>query len=231
MPRTMTRHALRRYAVASAVVAATLVLAACGGGDDADAVADDAFAPVTAAVGSTPEPASPAPSSPAPSSPVQPSPVQASPAPASPAPGASAAASPAPASPSPSGAGDAAVAPGTGTTVTPAPVPALVDTQAELEVEDQRGDGRSVRIEQARTSRGSGHVAVFTGTTLLGSAAVTSGSQPVSIPLSTAVVGSGELVAVLYGDDGDGTFDPTGDPLILDEDGEREDEDFDYRVS
>ncbi|NHC46410.1 hypothetical protein G9H72_14230 [Motilibacter sp. K478] len=48
----------------------------------------------------------------------------------------------------------------------------MVDTQAELEVEDQRGDGRSVRIDEVRTSRGNGHVAVFSGTTLLGSAQV-----------------------------------------------------------
>lgn len=106
----------------------------------------------------------------------------------------------------------------------------VVDPRAEIEVEDQRGDGRSVAVRTARLSIGGGHVAVFDrNRTLLGSAQVPASGGPTTVALSTAV-GSGELIAVLYGDDGDGRFDPNTDPRVLDEENESETEDFDYRV-
>ena len=107
----------------------------------------------------------------------------------------------------------------------------VTDAGAELEVEDQSGDGRGVQVESVRLSNGAGHVAVQTRDgQVLGSAPVTQGSQPVTISLDPPVTGSGELLAVLYADDGDGAFDPARDALVLDDDGEREAEDFDYRV-
>jgi hypothetical protein len=108
----------------------------------------------------------------------------------------------------------------------------VVDALAELEVEDQRGDGTGVRVSFARLSSGAGHVAITTRDgQLLGSAPVTQGAQPVTIPLSPRVTASGELLAVLHGDDGDGRFDATTDPVVVDDDGEREAEDFDYVLS
>jgi hypothetical protein len=107
----------------------------------------------------------------------------------------------------------------------------VVDTEAELEVEDQSGDGTGVRVESVRLSSGSGHVVVQTRDgQVIGSAPVTSGSQPVTIPLDPRVTGSGELLAVLHADDGDGAFDATRDAVVVDDDGERESEDFDYRL-
>lgn len=113
-----------------------------------------------------------------------------------------------------------------------APSGTVLDAAAELEVEDQRGDGTGARVEFARLSGGSGHVAVLTRDgRVLGSSPVTAGSQPVTIALEPRVTRSGELVAVLYADDGDGAFDPARDALVVDEDGEREAEDFDYVLS
>lgn len=125
----------------------------------------------------------------------------------------------------------AAPSPGTSTGTPSALGATVMDAGAELEVEDQSGDGTGVRVEQVRLSNGSGHLAVQTRDgQVLGSAPVTSGSQPVTIALAPPVTGSGELLAVLHLDDGDGAFDPTADPVVVDEDGERESEDFDYRV-
>ena len=133
---------------------------------------------------------------------------------------ASSPASPAPAQ-TPAAAGSAVSAPGT-----------VLDAAAELEVEDQRGDGTNVRVEFARLSSGNGHVAILTRDgQLLGSAPVTAGSQPVTIALEPRVTRSGELHAVLYADDGDGSFDPARDAVVVDGEGEREAEDFDYVLS
>jgi hypothetical protein len=137
---------------------------------------------------------------------------------------ASAAPSGAPTTPAPAGSpsGAASAAPSAAT---------VVDDGAELEVEDQSGDGSGVRVESVRLSSGSGHVAVQTRDgQLLGSAPVTRGSQPVTIALDPPVTGSGELVAVLHADDGDGRFDPARDAVVVDDDGESEVEDFDYRL-
>ena len=41
---------------------------------------------------------------------------------------------------------------------------------------------------------------------------------------------SGELVALLYADDGDGRFDPTTDAGVVDDDGDAVDDDFEFTV-
>jgi hypothetical protein len=110
-----------------------------------------------------------------------------------------------------------------------------VDTDADVEVEDQQGDGRSVRIERAVVGRGSGHVAIFaTDGTLLGSAEVTRTVSPVTVRLDTPITASGEFVAVLFADDGDGVLDLAVDEPVndggddADDRLELEDEDFTY---
>jgi hypothetical protein len=107
----------------------------------------------------------------------------------------------------------------------------LTDARAELDADGQNGDGRQVRIEKAALSTGSGHVAVFTRNgQLLGSAPVASGVRPVVMTLTVPAATTGELQAVLYGDDGDGAFDAAVDPRVVDEDGKPEEDDFDYRL-
>ena len=66
---------------------------------------------------------------------------------------------------------------------------------------------------------------------MLGSALVRAGTtRPVTIDLTTPVQVSGELVALLYADDGDGRFDPTTDAGVVDDDGDAVDDDFEFTV-
>ncbi|HVL84314.1 MAG TPA: hypothetical protein VM367_08550 [Pseudonocardia sp.] len=116
----------------------------------------------------------------------------------------------------------------------PAPVG---DPGAEVDADDQTGDGASAVIREARVSAGPGWVAVLTDDdgVLLGSAPVEPGvSGPVTVPLTEPPpAGDDELTAALYLDDGDGVFDPATDPRVLDDDGDGddvEDDDFDYRT-
>jgi hypothetical protein len=95
------------------------------------------------------------------------------------------------------------------------------DAGAELEVEDQRGDGRTVAVQEAKTTSGTGFVAVYRGDQLLGSVPV--GSGALTVQLDTPVPATGELEAVLFADDGDGQLDAAKDSRL-------EDEDFDYTL-
>ena len=95
------------------------------------------------------------------------------------------------------------------------------DTGAELSVEDQSGDGRTVSVEQATTTIGTGFVAVYRGDQLLGSLPV--GTGPLTVRLDTPVTSTGELQVVLFGDDGDGAFDGAVDPRL-------DEENLDYTV-
>jgi hypothetical protein len=105
--------------------------------------------------------------------------------------------------------------------------PAVADEAAELEVEDQRGDGRSVRVAGVRLSSRTGIVGIYdAGLDLLGWAVVGSGAGPVSVALDRRLGSSQELVAVLYRDAGDGRLDAS-DPVVTEE-GEQVSEDFDY---
>jgi hypothetical protein len=109
--------------------------------------------------------------------------------------------------------------------------PETVDAAADVEIEDQSGAGTEVLVDRVRLSSGAGHVAIFTATgQLLGSAAVSDGATSVTVPLDPPVAGSGELIGVLYGG-GDSSFELGVTPRIVDEDGDAETEDFDYRLN
>lgn len=104
----------------------------------------------------------------------------------------------------------------------------VVDESADLDVEDQVGDGRQVRLDGVRAGSAAGFVAVYdAGWTLLGTTSVAPGVQPVTLTLTQSVRSSQELLAVLHRDDGDGTFDASTDPVVI-ADGEPVAEDFDY---
>lgn len=115
-----------------------------------------------------------------------------------------------------------------------APVAADVhDRDAELEADDQRGDGRSVRVVSVRLTAGAGHVAVVDTRTgdVLGSVAVRAGTtRGLTVPLTDPLSRSGELLLVLHADDGDGRFDAATDGRVVDDDGEPVDEDLDYTL-
>lgn len=106
--------------------------------------------------------------------------------------------------------------------------PTLVDELADLDVEDQRGDGRSVLVDEARSGQSVTLIGIYdAGQNVLGFGEVHSGSQPVTIELTRPVTSSQELFAVLHADsNGNGKLD--SDDAVLVEEGEQVTEDFDY---
>jgi hypothetical protein len=96
----------------------------------------------------------------------------------------------------------------------PAPVR---DDAAEIEVENQSGDGRTVRIQQAQLSR-AGFVVVYAkdGKRLLGSAKIkpSTDNRPITVRLDRRLTASAQLLVVLHADDGDGRFNVKQDPRV-----------------
>ena len=118
-------------------------------------------------------------------------------------------------------------------------VPDVRDADAEVEVQDQGGGGRTVTVEEVVLGSGPGHVVVVDPTTraVLGSARVRAGTnRAVTVTLATAIPRTGEYLALLYADDGDGSFDDTRDGLVVEadddggDDGGSVDEDFRYTL-
>lgn len=121
---------------------------------------------------------------------------------------------------------------------------------ANVDADDQSGDGRTVVVRDVRLPGSPGWVVVRTDDDrdgrVLGAAAVAPGQDgPVTVTLIEPVPVTGDdddLTAALHLDDGDGVFDATRDPAVLDDerDDDRgddqdaddvEDDDFDYRVA
>ncbi|MFE0026789.1 hypothetical protein [Amycolatopsis sp. NPDC059021] len=122
-------------------------------------------------------------------------------------------ATPTSASPAP-GATSPGAAPVTGRPAKPpAPVPF---PHAELDIDDQRGDGARVLIEDTDLPV-AGHVAVYDQPgNLIGSAPVPAGAHRGGTITFQPVLGPGShsLRAVLTVDDGDGRFDPARDAPV-----------------
>lgn len=148
----------------------------------------------------------------------------------------------APTSASPSSAAPSASASASSSTSSsagPASGPTVEDDRAELDVDDQRGDGRSVAVEEVRLTSGTGFVAVYTRDgELLGSAEVGRG-RTLTVDLDDRIPASGEFRAVLFGDEGDGRFDPEDDPRVVEGDDDADDagetdavdDEFDYTLN
>ena len=112
-----------------------------------------------------------------------------------------------------------------------APANPAADSVADLEVEDQYGNGRSVTVTSVILGRGQAWLAVSDlGGNVLGVKELSPRAQPVTVNLQPPVTMSQELLAALYLDDGDGSFDAKRDTLMVDEEGEPVSEDFDYIV-
>ena len=112
------------------------------------------------------------------------------------------------------------------------PPPFARDRFAEIDIEDQAGDGRSVSIDEIEISGGNSFLVIYDSTGLvLASALVTAQSQPVKIKLDYPLESSQELEAALYLDDGDGEFSLANDYPILDDEDELVHEDFYYRIT
>lgn len=105
------------------------------------------------------------------------------------------------------------------------------DPFADIEVDDQFGNGSSVAVTSVLLQRGPAVLVIsdLSGQAL-GTKRVTPRSQPVSVQLETPVTISQELLATLYLDNGNGSFDPSKDTPMIDDEGEPVSEDFDYVV-
>lgn len=111
-----------------------------------------------------------------------------------------------------------------------ATAPTATDPIADLEVDDQFGNGTEVAVTSVLLGREPALLVItdMTGQ-VLGVKEVSTRSQPTQVKLQTPVTASQELIASLYLDDGNGRFNPDDTPL-LDEESERVSEDFDYVV-
>jgi hypothetical protein len=106
------------------------------------------------------------------------------------------------------------------------------DRYAEIDIDDQSGDGSSISIDEIEISGGNSFLVIYDSTGLvIVSALVTAQSQPVTIKLDYPLESSQELEAALYLDDGDGVFRLADDFPILDDEEELVHEDFYYRLT
>lgn len=105
------------------------------------------------------------------------------------------------------------------------------DPFADVEVDDQFGNGNEVAVTSVFLSRGPAVLVIsdMTGQ-VLGTKKVTPRTQPVSVQLDRPVTVSQELLATLYLDNGNGSFNPQKDTPMIDDEGEPVSEDFDYVV-
>jgi hypothetical protein len=107
-----------------------------------------------------------------------------------------------------------------------------LDLQAEIDIEDQSGDGARIALDKIQVGRNNAFVVIYNSAgEVLATALVTPLSQPVNIALQTPITSSQELQAVLYLDDGDGKFELSEDLPLIGEENELVHEDFSYRVT
>jgi len=105
----------------------------------------------------------------------------------------------------------------------------VTDASADLDIDDQAGDGLTVIIESVDTDLQAVHIVIETRDgQVLGSDLRTAGLQPVTMRLDQEVPESMELVGRMLADDGDGILEIGIDRLVVDDEGEQVTEDFDY---
>lgn len=108
-------------------------------------------------------------------------------------------------------------------------VSAVTDARADLDIDDQAGDGSTVVIESVDTNLQAVHIVIETRDgQVLGSDLRTAGLQPVTMRLDQVVPESMELVGRMLADDGDGILEIGIDRTVVDDEGEQVAEDFDY---
>lgn len=102
------------------------------------------------------------------------------------------------------------------------------DPEAEIEIDDQSGDGTSLMIDEVEFSLNAVWLIIRSKQgELFHSELLTYGAKKASIQLMTPLK-SGEYLVSLHTDDGDGKFDSTKDLLIRGHEKEMAQEDFDY---
>ena len=102
---------------------------------------------------------------------------------------------------------------------------------AEIDIDDQRGDGRFIEIDEVEVGLGQSWLVIFNESgDIVASALVSPSVEPVSVLIISRLTNSQTLTAYLYLDDGDGVFDRFDDPLIRESPEKSLQEEFDYRV-
>lgn len=103
------------------------------------------------------------------------------------------------------------------------------DPRADLDIDDQNGNGQSVIIDAVRVTRDNAHIVILdVQGTVLGSVPVLPGVQIVQVELSTPITRSGEYFGQLVLQQGDEVIDMTAVEPLIDDEGEIVDEDFEY---
>ena len=123
----------------------------------------------------------------------------------------------------------------TGSTEQTGPEPSFlstIDPRADLDIEDQRGDGSSVLIDSVRVTRDGVYLVIMDDDGIvLGSTPTPPGVQPVQVDLDRPITQSGYYLGLLLLDDGDGIVDPNVDLPLRDDDDDIVDEDFEYYLN
>lgn len=113
----------------------------------------------------------------------------------------------------------------------PTPASAVFDKEAEVEIEDQVGDGKTVVIGEFEVNIDNLWLVICTkDDRVLSALLTTTESKPVTVQLASPITSSQELVAYLFLDNGDGVFNPQIDSAVYEEPGELIDEDFKYEI-
>jgi hypothetical protein len=103
------------------------------------------------------------------------------------------------------------------------------DPRADLDIDDQYGDGQSVVIDAIRVTRDDIYIVILDEDgTLLGSAPVPPGIQIVQVDLDIPITRSGYYYGQLVLHSGDGAIDMNVDLPLVDDDREIVYEDFEY---
>ena len=106
------------------------------------------------------------------------------------------------------------------------------DPSAEVDIEDQSGDGLLIQIDEIKVGRANAFLVIYDSSGLvIAQTLVTPQSQPVNLVLDSPLTRSQDLQAALYLDNGDGVFQLDLDLPLLGEEGELVHEDFYYKVA
>ena len=106
------------------------------------------------------------------------------------------------------------------------------DPSAEVDIEDQSGDGLSIQIDEIKVGRANAFLVIYDSSGLvIAQTLVTPQSQPVNLVLDAPLTRSQDLQAALYLDNGDGVFELDLDLPLLGEERELVHEDFYYKVA
>lgn len=105
----------------------------------------------------------------------------------------------------------------------------VFDYEAEIEIEDQSGDGKSIEIREISVSLQGLLLVIFDNQKVVAQVPVSPTSQPVTVLTEAPILSNGELIAFLFKDNGNGVFDNQDLPVV-EKPGDEVHEEFFYRM-